>query len=319
MIEYRRQVRSALAAVEIRGPAQYAWLGRRSRRLGPAVIADMGPVELRRYLVQSLRDELYFSFYCHGQPVPARWGEPQPVGPDPWLLDAMSRANAGRGGREGGWTVDRVSDGHAVVSRDGLRVRVPRGADMSPGAAVSLPMPKELPAFSPGYWTALGDAAAGDSRSGDVRVYWHVTAAGAPALVGALTTRLNDEAVPFRLKVADHPFRLDRCDAAVLYLEATDFTRVRARLGELAAALAPHLRPRIPAFTLALAPGVGLAEDDDGESFGVRRCALLADGIVRAHEQELDGLDAVVARFAEAGVAIEAPYRDPSLAGRHVL
>ena len=154
-------------------------------------------------------------------------------------------------------------------------------------------------------------------------MYWNVTRGGAPALVGALTSRLNRERVPFRLKVADHPFRLERCDAAVLYVDGDVFGAIRAGLGELARALTPHLRPEIPAFTLALAPGVGLAEDADGESFGIRRCALLADAIVRAHEQGIVGVEArveaVAARFAEDGVAIDAPYLEPSLDGRHVL
>ena len=126
------------------------------------------------------------------------------------------------------------------------------------------------------------------------------------------------------LKVADHPFRLDRCDAAVLYLPGPSFTALRGALEDAADALRAHLSPRVPAFTLELAPGVGLAEDDgSGESFGVRRCALLADAIVRAHEAGVtrtdERVDAVVARFAEEGVEIDAPYREPTLAGRHVL
>ena len=77
-------------------------------------------------------------------------------------------------------------------------------------------------------------------------------------------------------------------------------------------------------FQRQLAPGVGLAENDPrGESFGSRRCALLADGIIRAHEQgtvrDSDRVEAVAERFAEDGVLIDAPYLDPSLAGRHVL
>ena len=83
------------------------------------------------------------------------------------------------------------------------------------------------------------------------------------------------------------------------------------------------LRPEIPAFTLALAPGVGLAEDADGDSFGIRRCALLADGIVRAHEHGLTTIEArveaIAARFGEDGVSIDAPYLEPSREGRHVL
>jgi hypothetical protein len=44
---------------------------------------------------------------------------------------------------------------------------------------------------------------------------------------------------------------------------------------------------------------------------------------VRAHEEGLAALDdrvaAIAARFAEDGVDLDAPYRAPALAGRHVL
>jgi hypothetical protein len=326
MSRYRRQVTAALEAVTIRGPTQYAWLGRRSRRLPAALDAELDATERRRFLVDGLREELYCSFYCHGRPVAARWGEPQPISPDPTLVAAMIDANTGQGGLEAGWTVERVEGDSAVVVGERLRMRVPVTAcagAVRAGAAVSVRLPRDLPAFSPGYWTVLGDTSADGSTGGDVRVYWNVTLGGAAALVGAITSELNRAGVPFRLKVADHPFRLERCDAAVLYLGAEAFREVRGPLGAMAARLAPQLRPEIPAFTLELAPGVGLAEDDSGESFGTRRCALLADGLVRAHEEGLASLDdrvaAVAARFAESGVDLDAPYRAPSLAGRHVL
>jgi hypothetical protein len=141
--------------------------------------------------------------------------------------------------------------------------------------------------------------------------------------VSTIAARLNDERVPFRMKVANHPFHLDRCDAAVLYLGADVFRIAAVVLREIAAALIPHLRPQIPAFTLELAPGVGLAEDVGSGSFGQRRCGLLAEGIVLADDQGAVGpverLDAVAAHFTEAGVPIDAPYLEPSLAGRHVL
>jgi HopA1 effector protein family len=325
---YRDQVGAALAAVTIRGPARYAWLGRASRRLPAALDAELTEPERRSYLVSCLREELYCSFYCHGGAVPARWGEPEPPFPEPGFVDAMSRANTGHGSWEPGWTVQRVDDGAAVVTSARLRARVPvAGCKVSsgavrPGAAVSVSMPKELAELSPGFYTVLGDA--GDPAPPEVRVYWNVTRGGAPALVGALASRLNGERAPFRLKVVDHPYRLKRCDAAVLYLRGDVFGAVRPALGEVTAALQGGLEPEIPAFALELAPGVGLAEDaGDGESFGERRCALLADAIVRAHERGVepveDRLAAVAARFAEDGVDIDAPYLEPSLAGRHVL
>jgi hypothetical protein len=322
---YRDQVAAVLGAVTIRGPARYAWLGRASRRLPASLDGELSELERRVYLVSCLREELYCSFYCTGGPVPARWGEPEPPFADPQLVDAMSRANTGRGSWEPGWTVERVDDGTAVVTSARLRARVAAGdcqGDVRPGGAVSVPMPKELPEASPGFYTAIGDAAAPEPP--EVRVYWNVTRMGAPALVSALSTRLNRAGAPFRLKVADHPHRLGRCDAAVLYLHGDVFRAVRSELGQVTAALWSRVEPEIPAFTLELAPGVGLAEaPGDGESFGVRRCALLADAIVQADERGVtdagERLATVAARFAQDGVDIDAPYLEPTLAGRHVL
>ncbi len=90
-----------------------------------------------------------------------------------------------------------------------------------------------------------------------MRVYWNITRPGAPALVSALTARLNAARAPFRLKVADHPFRLDRCDAAVLYLPGQSFRALRGDARAVAPALTAHLPAQVPAFTLELAPGVG--------------------------------------------------------------
>ncbi len=330
MSRYHEQVAAALGAVTIHGPTRYAWMGHTSRPLPGPIEAELNGPERRRYLVRCLREELYASFYCHGRPVQARWGEAGPATADPWLVEAMSQANAGRGSWEPGWTVERIEGDEAVVAGSRLRTRVRladcRAASGAPGLgdAVSVRLPKELPALSPGFYSVVSEAADTASPAGIVRVYWNVNRSGAAALVGALTTRLNSQGVPFRLKVADHAFRLDRCDAAVLYLRGDLFRAVDGMLRDAAAELTPHLRSSIPAFTLDLAPGVGLAEENGGgESFGERRCAVLADGIVRAHENGIvdagERVEVVVARFAEDGVRMEAPYLEPSLVGRHVL
>jgi hypothetical protein len=327
---YRDQVAAALDAVTIRGPARYSWLGRASRPLPAAVDGELDESERREYLVSCLREELYCSFYRHGGPVPAEWGEPEPPFADPALVEAMSRANPGRGSWEPGWTVERVNGEWAVVTTGRLRARV-RTSDcraesgaVRAGAAVSVALPKQLPEWSPGFFTVVSDIPDFAPSVSAVRVYWNITRAGAPALVGALSSRLNGDGAPFRLKVADHPYRLRRCDAAVLYLRGDVFHETRDALRAVATALRDRLEPPIPAFTLELAPGVGLAEDaGDNRSFGERRCALLADAIVRAHEHgsmHADAqLEAIATRFAEDGVEIEAPYLEPSLGGRHVV
>jgi hypothetical protein len=329
MTTYRDQIDAALQAAAVRGPVRYAWLGRVSRPVGAALESAMDEAARNAYLVTSLSHELYSSFYCHGRPVPARWGAPAPLAPDPGLATALSDANAGRGCWQSGWTVERLDDHEAVVVSD-VRARVPLSSCRAPegiraGTAVEIRVPKEHLWLAPGFYTALSDTAAeSDPEDGVLRAYWHVTPTGAPALMRALTTRLNADGVPFRFKVADHPFRLDRCDGAVLYLPPSWFATVRTMLIEVAGELGEHLRPATPAFTLVLAPGVGLAEHDGGPvSFGTLRSRLLAEAVVHAHRLGVGDRDTRVAiavtRFAEAGVAIDAPYRESSLAGGHVL
>jgi hypothetical protein len=321
MSRYRDQLAAALRAVAIRGPLRYAWLGRTRRPVSTAVEALLDRAERRRELVGCLREELYWSFYCHGEPVAARWGEAGPVAADAQLELALSAANAGHGGWEPGWTIDRVEGEEAVLVRGPLRMRV--RADeyrSSEGGLADVRRAKELRALMPGFYSAIGDAP-WDQGSPLVRVYWNIAARGAPGLVASLTSRLNRAGAAFRLKVADHPFGFARRDAAVLYLPLHAFPSLRETL--CATAVDAQLQRGTPALTLELARGVGLAEDGgDGTSFGSRRCALLAEAIVSAHEQRRtrlgDRLDVVAEHFAAAGVVLDAPYREPSLA-QHVL
>ncbi len=328
MSRYRDQVSAAVAAVTVRGRTRSAWFGRPRGGLPAALEAALDDAGRRRHLATSVTEDLYRWFYCPGDAVPARKEGALPPFEDPALCAALSAANCGRGSWEPGWTVDGRDGDRLLAVRGRLRARV-RAADCrasAPGGAVLVRLPKELPAFSPGFYTAVGDAVADAGPAAPiVRVYWNVAPAGAPALTAALTRALNRAQTPFRLKVADHPLRFARSDAAVLYLGAEAFAAHRAALLGVADSVRPHLAPAVPAFTLPLAPGVALAEDraDGDESFGERRCALLAEAIVRAHEQgrraTAERLDAVAAAFAAAGVELDAPYRDPALAGRHVL
>src|SRR4051794_17240750 len=320
MTRYRDQLAAALAAVRITGSTGYAWLGLPSPRLQARLAAGLDARERRDYLVSILTAELYRSFYRHGTPVPSRRDEPDPIAGDPVLARALSGANTGRGNWEPGWTVSRVDGDYAVVAAGGLRTRVAPGEWRGhAGGMASVRLPKELPELSPGFFMIVGDAPG--TLSTTVRVYWNVTARSAAALVRQLTACLNARGVPFRLKIADHPVRFDRCDAAILYLPADAFGGVRDALRDVGIAL--DLDTARPAFTLELAPGVGLAEDDNGESFGVRRCAQVADGLVRAHElgarTGAARLAVVADRLAEDGVLLDAPYLDSGLDGRHVL
>jgi hypothetical protein len=217
--------------------------------------------------------------------------------------------------------VDAVDSERLLVVRDGVQAWARRsecrgwGGALRTGAEVSIALPPELPALSPGFLTIVGDVDLGAGPNDLIaRLYFNVSCVGAPSLVAEVTSALDRARVPFRLKVIDHPERFARCDAAVLYLHASDLRRRRPLLRRVVDACAAKLQPRTPVFTKPLARGVGLGEErgGGGESFGTRRCLLLAEGLVEAHEQRIRDLPGrlylVEGRFADAGIHLDAPY-----------
>lgn len=331
-ISFREQVSLALRAVTVRSANSYAWFGCPSRPLPRVVAAAFAPGAEREYLIARIEQELYRSFYIRGRPMAHLAGDLPHRGSDPEFVEALSAANSGRGGWDGGWLVESVEGEQLQVARRGLRMRV-RTSDCRParvpyarGALVSVGRAREHRAASPGFYFATGDAEA--PRGHDelqVRVYFHVTAAGAAPLVAIATRLLNEAGVAFSLKVLDDPASFSRCDAAVLYLCDGDFSRLRGALRAIAARSAPHLLPDVPAFTKPLAPGVAVGEHlaRHGASFGTSRCRFLAEGVVVAHERGskplADRLDAVAERFAARGLDVDAPYLVKGDGARYAL
>jgi hypothetical protein len=269
-----------------------------------------------------VRGRLYESFYSTGGVVTigesaAGVGRP----PDPSLVASLSEANAGRGSWGRGWRLEGVDEDRLIVSRDGIRVRVrrlecrPRRVAQRIGTELSVALPPELPALSPGFFTVLGDVDL-PSVAPDliVRLYFNVSYAGAAGLVAEITGTLNRARVPFRLKVVDNPDRFGRCDAAVLYLDADATHRRPPLFRRLVDGCSDGLQPRTPVFTRQVAPGVGLGEQrgDAAESFGMRRCRILAEGLVDAHERRIRDVEprllVVEHHFDEAGIDLDAPY-----------
>lgn len=326
MNEHRRRLADALRALAVT-PTAYSWFGRRSRPLPPDLAAAVGPDAARATLVASLQGELYRSFYTQGRAVPESPQRDAPARPDPGFAATLSDGNAGAGGWQPGWRVQAWEGATVVVVRDGLAVRAPAadcradGRRPAPGAPVSVRRPKELGTASPGFYVALGDRR--PDPGVELRVYFHLTAAGAAVLVAACTRVLNAAEMPFALKVVDRPGGFTRCDAAVLYLQPGGFERARPSLARVVAACAPHVRPGVPAFTQALAPGIALAEHQPelGASFGASRCRLVAEAVVRARELGARGLDerleVVARRFAERGLDLDRPHLAPGSVAAH--
>jgi hypothetical protein len=237
-------------------------------------------------------------------------------------VQTLSACNRGRGGWQPGWRVEAVEEPTLRVARDGLHVSVPasdcRPSGTATGALVSVRRKNEHRFASPGFYFALGDADwANEGDAIEVRVYLHTTAAGAAPLVATATDLLNEAALPFSLKVLNHPGAFTRCDAAVLYLREGDFAAAREPLRAIVSECAPHLRSDPPAFTKPLSRGVAIGEHlpSQGASFGMSRCRLLAEGVVAAHERRAfclaDRLESVARTFARRGLDVDAPYLAP--------
>jgi hypothetical protein len=318
MTDYAAQLALAVGGIALHEPLELSWCGRRHAPLPAPLVADLPDRTLRALRRTAVAQVLYEGFYCRGRPVPL--GRSGAAAADPAFAATLSSANAGTGSWDRGWRVCRAEAHGLVVTQDGLRVRVGTGewrseaVSPSPGATVAIRMPKELPAASPGYYTAVGDAelrpAAGEPI---VRAYFHATASGAAPLVRGLTAGLNARGLPFRLKVLNAPAAFIRCDAAVVVLPATCLQPARPVLRDVADRLRALLRPATPAFTRPVAHGVALAEQPrTRESFGENRCRLLADGIVAAYERGLDRpaeREALVwEHLARAGIDPRAPY-----------
>lgn len=248
-----------------------------------------------------------------------------PAYADEAFVDGLSRANAGRGGWDGGWSVIGIEPDVVLLERDGLQVRAcphdcgPAARAPRLGDLVGVRRDNEHRHLAPGFYTAIGEAAdAAPPDALEVRVYFDESAAGAAGLVEVVGDGLNVEGVPFVLKIPRSPAGL----------------RALRRRGALPARGRPAQR-RVAVCRRARRRRAGVREAADerhrrwrasatpGSSFGSSRCALAAEGIVDAHERRVrslaDRLEAVERAFAGAGLRLDLAHLARPGDDRYVL
>ena len=207
-----------------------------------------------------------------------------------------------------------------TVARDEISMRAPddrcepESGPFAPGRSVSVRFPKRIPQASPGFYAAFSDIDGRPASAGRLRLYLNLDPSGAETAMGSLTGLLNKGRVPFELKALADPADFARRDAVVLYFAPADSAAVLDRLEECLPEFEGRLAAGVPAFTLPLRPGVGLAEDPGGGvSFGQHRCGLVAEGLVAAAERgetrPEERLAAVEAAFTSAGVDLSHPWQ----------
>jgi hypothetical protein len=330
MIRYRDTLAEMLPKVQIHDGFRFSWYGRTFSPVTPRLKRSLTAESVNAFFQNSVRNHLYQNLYCTGGPRAndVTQGAGGAVS-EAHFLEELSRANTGRGRVSRNWrALRRAADGPLALGDDGIRYRLEadtvEGDLADPdGATISVRLPKEMRGLSPGFYLAFGDAgeAAAPGRT-RVRLYWNVRFEGAAPLMEAVTRSLNDAGVPFQFKVLSNPDHYDRCDAAVLYIDAEDYERVAEPLTHVHARAADHLKGETPFFTKRLAWGLGLAEEPPGvESFGQNRSLLTACGLLDAHRRSCDAvadrLERIEAAFHESGISLDAPYLQPGSRDRY--
>lgn len=319
---YRETLASAVVAVQVHSNTEHSWFGIRTPPLPKALKKTINGDEARTYLLHSIQQRLYSHWFRLGaaeavETIDSAVSRSTMRSP---FVTALSSANAGRGAHESGWKVHAIDAEHVVVERRGLRAWARPdeicqvAGRLDPGTAIAVRVPNELRNALPGFYIAIGDEELLPSEVAPiVRLYWNVVADAAPALMRSTTSRLNAAGVPFRFKMLEDPGRFNRCDAAVLYMPIGQFAAAAQVVAAIHQEVREDLGIRIPALTKHLGKGLALAEDPGGgDSFGLHRCRLVAEGIVWAHEHRLRSshkrLAAVMACFRAAGLDGDKPY-----------
>jgi hypothetical protein len=282
-------------------------------------------------MVNRLCQLLYAACYVRNADfVPAEF-EPQQAKPaNPAaenLTPLLMQANPTPEGWDQGWKIYHLgSNGRAFVKK-GERSRVAmagtyalqKWSDTGPrlGDLVSLrvyPGTSDLQtAFLHTFGATLSDQF---DDFNTVRFYFNIKHDAASALLAALGAALNHYFIPFHFKTLVDPAMYRRADAAVLYFARRYYHMVAAIVASLPAILGDGLRTATPLFTKTFMPGIGIAEDPGtGDSFGMHRCNLVAQGLVDAWLAGAQAADASLAaiqnRLVRYGLNPQALWLNP--------
>jgi len=277
-------------------------------------------------LIRDLQSQLYMRCYMR------RFEEPPlaanaPFTSDPTFVGKLSLSNRSQHRWESGWTVYAVAQNGQLSLQKGDRQRMAIPGEfistgvpgMLPqiGSMVTVAVPRESGNAQPAFYFMYGETLSDVwDEHALLRFYFHAVSECAPDLIEYLTLNLNRYQVPFRMKTLNEPAMYQRSDAVVLYLAKRYYDITTRIVRGLPKGIAAQLRASTPLFTLPLQPGVGIAEDPgNGESFGMNRCRMFAEGIVdawMAGDQSVDRrLNAIAARFAAGGFNFNRPYLSP--------
>ena len=170
------------------------------------------------------------------------------------------------------------------------------------------------PSAKDAFYFSFGETVSPFDRNEElIRLYWNVSASGAPALLASITGELNRFQVPFSFKCLHRAVEYFRLDSAVLYLHRHYWPIASRLLPRIHRHNAAELGSDGPPLTKPLAPGLNLAEDPGGgASFGMHRCRILARAVRELRFRPgADVFEEVSRQFSAAGLRLDAPFLNP--------
>ena len=315
-----------LTALEIHDPSAFTFAGRNYQ-----IDQSANPALDSNALISLLQSCLYENAYSRR--FTGVLASPAAAQPGRDMSSVLAMANTSRERWVSDWRVTQVLPSGQIAAQryDVNRLFWPgefisaegAGGALRQGAAITVFCRRDAAALQPGFYFAYGEAISDQMEENPlVRFYLNLRAAGAQLAVQLFSAALNRFRVPFRFKCLNNSGLYPRADAAVLYV-ARRYCRVCGEvLGELHPRLSSELEPDVPLFSLRLARGLSFAEDPGtGESFGMSRCRLVAEGVFDSFRQgtQLPGsrLAAVEAKFKGAGLTLDRPYLSPGSTGNY--
>jgi len=240
----------------------------------------------------------------------------------------LSTANTSIEYWDDGWQIVEVGRTGEIVAQKGPTTRqILPGEYLSLDGIGSMPriggfirlyFPRESTTFQPGFYFAFGELPEKRFQSQSVaRYYFNLLPDGAALFVKIMTQKLNYFQIPYRLKCLSHPeIFAQRLDSGVVFVNRRLHHIMSEIIFDVYQELRPFLQPETPLFTYEITPGLAFAEDPaNGESFGISRCRVVAEGIWQAYMEGKHSVDAraiaVKERFDAYNLSFGKPYLNP--------
>lgn len=229
------------------------------------------------------------------------------LGIDPEFLEQLSNSNHSENRAEQGWEINNnYGNGYVEIVKNGQSKIVQASAVKENGSVL---FPKEDMHRQPTFYYVFSNQDIEISQK-FTRIYWNITAQGAPVLVDIITRILNSYRIPFLFKCLNHPLLYFRRDAGVLYIEDSSAHIVSMLLPQLCENMESYLEEDVPLFSFKYQKGVGIAESPNHhESFGMNRMALTANALIKSSSAETANMINTVAdKFIENGINPTTPF-----------